>query len=394
MIIGKLTLAKIARISKQGKYGDGNGLYLLVSKSLTKSWMFRYQHNGVERYIRFGPLCAVPLNKAREKAIKARICLARKRDPFKKPETRVLKNKKNNKPDKTFDECAIQYIAHHKMGWKSAKYLKQWESALRTYASPYFGKMLVRTITTAHVLRALKPIWLKKPETASRLRGYIERILSWATISGCRKGDNPARWNKHLQEILLKPSRIKTVRHHPSLPYQEVGAFLKRLNTEKGIAARALEFTVLTACRTSESLYARWEEINFQQRIWIIPGARMKNGRPHRVPLADAALRILLALKGLNPEWVFPNPKRGLPYCASGLRSLLRKMHRTDISVHGFRATFRVWTAERAYPRELAEMALAHKQATAVEAAYQRSDLFERRRTLMQDWADWCFSSQ
>ena len=166
MIIRKLTLAKIARISKQGKYGDGNGLYLLVSKSLTKSWMFRYQHNGVERHIRFGPLYAVPLKDAREKAIKARICLALKMDPFQKPETRILENKKNNKPDKTFDECAIQYIAHHKIGWKSVKYLKQWESSLQTYASPYFGKMFVRTITTAHVLQALKPIWLKKPEKA------------------------------------------------------------------------------------------------------------------------------------------------------------------------------------------------------------------------------------
>jgi len=390
MAIEKLTASKVARISKPGKYGDGNGLYLQVTKTLVKSWVFRFQMNGIEHYMGLGPLHAVNIREAREEAHKIRACLVRKIDPFQYRKTIVAMNKSNNKHDKTFDECVIEYIAHHKHGWKNIKHLKQWENSLRTYASPYIGKMFVRTMTTAHVLEILEPIWATKTETASRLRERIERVLSWAAVCGYREGDNPARWNGHLQELLPKPSRIKIICHHPSIPYQEIGEFFRRLNAQKNIGARALEFTILTACRTSEALYARWQEIDFQQRIWIIPGERTKNRRPHRVPLTDAALKILHALQGEHPDWVFPNRERNRPNHESIMLDLLRKMNRFDITVHGFRSTFRVWAAEKGYPRELAELALAHKLASVVEEAYQRSDLFERRRVLMQDWSDWC----
>ncbi|MCL2643890.1 MAG: integrase arm-type DNA-binding domain-containing protein [Betaproteobacteria bacterium] len=395
MAIEKLTASKVARISKPGKYSDGNGLYLQVTKSFVKSWVFRYQTNGKEHYMGLGPLHAVDIKEAREKARKARACLSRKVDPLQERMMITIKREKMEgfiEYSKTFDECVIEYIAHHKHGWKSAKHLKQWENSLRTYVSPNFGKMLVREITTVLVLKVLEPIWAIKTETASRLRERIERVLSWATICGYREGDNPARWNGHLQELLPKPSRIKIVRHYPSIPYQEIGEFFRLLNAEESIVARVLEFTIITVCRTSEALYARWQEMDLARCVWIIPGDRMKNGRMHRVPLTDAALKTLGMLKGLHPDWVFPNLKRGKPYCETVMFNLLRRMKRPGITVHGFRSTFRVWAAERtSYPWEIAEMALAHRQAKAVEEAYQRSDLFERRQALMQDWADWCY---
>lgn len=391
MAIEKLTASQIARISKPGKYSDGGGLYLQATKTLVKSWIFRYQRNGIEHFMGLGSLRVVGIKEAREKACKARDCLAKGEDPLQE-RTKITANQKKIKGrNKTFDECASDYIAQRKHEWKSMKHLKQWEYSLGTYASPYFGKMLVREITTELVLQALEPIWAIKTETASRLRERIGRVLSWATIHGYREGDNPARWDGHLVELLPKPSRIKVVCHYPSIPYQEIGAFFGLLRAQGSIGARALEYTILTACRSSETLRARWQEIDLIRRVWTIPGERTKNGRAHRVPLADAALKILNALKGLHPDWVFPNPKRGKPLCETAMFGLLRRMRRPDITVHGFRATFRVWAAEKtAYPREVAEMALAHKQASSVEEAYQRSDLFGLRQTLMQGWADWC----
>ncbi|MCL2876745.1 MAG: tyrosine-type recombinase/integrase [Betaproteobacteria bacterium] len=389
--IEKLSASKVARITKPGKYGDGNGLYLQVTKTLVKSWVFRYQIDNKEHYMGLGPLRLVNLKEARKKAHKARTYLASKIDPLRERQMIISKKKGIDEYDKTFDECIIEYIEHHKSGWKSIKHLKQWESSLATYASPHFGKMPVREISTALVLQALKPIWAIKTETASRLRERIERVLSWASVCGYREGNNPARWDGHLEELLPKPARIKIIRHHPSIPYQEIGEFFRQLNTEEGIAARALEFTIFTVCRTSEALYARWQEIDLARRVWVIPGERTKNGRMHRIPLVDAVLKNLNALKGLHPEWVFPNLKRGKPFCESVMSVLLRKMNRHDITVHGFRSAFRVWAAEMTnFPREVAEMALAHKQASTVEQAYQRSDLFGRRQALMQNWSDWC----
>jgi integrase len=391
MAIEKLSATKIGRLMKPGRHGDGGGLYLQISKTGVKSWIFRYEINGSEHFMGLGPLRAVDIRQAREGARVARACLARKADPLQE-RARVATEKKKTKLNgcrKAFNECAVEYIEHHKNGWKSVKHRKQWESSLKAYALP-IGKMFVDEIDTAHVLRVLQPIWLTKTETASRIQKRIERVLSWATACKYRAGDNPARWDGHLQEILLKPSRIKAVRHHPSLPYQEIREFFRCLNAQEGIGARALEFLILTTCRTSEALHARWQEIDFTRRTWTIPPERMKNGRQHRIPLSDGALKILRALQG-HPDWVFPNMKQDNPAYGSVMLDMLGKMGRTDITVHGFRSTFRVWAAEQTgYAQEIVKMALSHKQASAVERAYQRSDLFERRRGLMRDWADWC----
>ncbi|MDR0564943.1 MAG: tyrosine-type recombinase/integrase [Azoarcus sp.] len=398
MAIHKLTVRKLASLSKPGKYGDGNGLYLYVSKNLASSWVFRYQIKGVKHYIGLGGSHAVNIKEAREKVRRARALLAQGTDPLQAlRSTSAMQGQVANPAsgNKTFDECASEYIAAHKGAWRDDRHAAQWANSIKTYASPYFGKMPVSRITTPIVLQALVAIWNTKTETASRLRGRIERVLSFATVRGYRRGENPARWDGHLQELLPRPSRIKRVRHYPSMPYWEVGLFFGQLCLSVDIGAMALGFTILTASRTSESLYARWQEIDFEGRVWRIPGERMKNGRPHSVPLADATLSILRRQFGLHPEWIFPGVGRSRPLHSSSMLSVLARMGLRGVTVHGFRSSFRVWAAEKtAYPREVVEMALAHRQTSATEEAYQRSDLFERRRELMRDWAKWCIAAK
>ena len=391
MSIEKLTARQVVRILSPGKYGDGGGLYLQVSKTLVKSWIFRFSIDGIEHYMGLGPLHLVRLKEAREEAHKARAMLTKGIDPL---QARRMQNTQDKVPlssNKTFDECAKEYIESHKVGWKNPKHVIQWQNSLTRYASPCFGKVDVREIDTALVLQALKPLWATKTETASRLRERIARVLSFAAILGYRGGANPARWQGHLQELLPPPSRLKNVRHHPAIPYQEIAGFFSRLGMEKGLGAPALAFTILTAARTSEVLRARWTEMDFEALIWTIPGERMKSAREHRVPLTEAALAILRRQAGLHPVWIFPGKKKDSAFNLSILRDTLRRMNRADVTAHGFRSSFRVWAAERtAYPKEIAELALAHKVGSQVEAAYQRSDLFERRRDLLRDWARWC----
>lgn len=389
--IEKLTALKVARIAKPGKYGDGKGLYLQVTKRLAKSWVFRYERNGAEHFMGLGALHTVGLAEAREEARKARVLLFQGIDPLQTRQAAIAKNKAATANNKTFNECVIEYIASHREAWKNEKHQQQWENTLQTYASPHFGKLYVRQITTPLVLKALEPIWKTKTETASRLRERIERVLSWATTSGYREGENPARWHGHLQELLPKPSRLKKVKHHLSMEYQKIGEFFKVLKTESGLAARALELTILTACRTSEVRNARWEEFDFVKQVWVIPAERMKIAREHRVPLVGASLGLLEKLKSEGSPWVFPGGKEDLPLSNMAMLQLLRRMGCVGVTVHGFRSTFRIWAAEQTdYPKELAELALAHTVGSAVEEAYQRSDLFERRRALMSDWAEWC----
>jgi integrase len=400
-VIGKLSVLRVAKISKSGKYGDGGGLYLQVTRNLVKSWAFRYKKDGVSHLMGLGPICALSLLEAREEARKIRALLVKGIDPLEarrdvivKKQALAVRNKAAAVRNKKFDECVIEYIEIHKDAWRNEKHKKQWEATLKTYASPHFGKMYVRQIDTPFILKALKPIWATKTETATRLRERIERVLAWATTSGYRKGDNPARWNGHLEELLPKPSKVKNFQHHPAMPYMEVGAFYRLLMAQKGLAARALELTILTACRTSEVLNAKWEEIDFAQRIWVIPSERMKSGRVHRIPLGDAMLKVLQPLIGVDSVWVFPGAKEGKALSNMAMSLVLRRMGRADVTVHGFRSTFRDWVAEKtSYPREMAELALAHSVGSAVEEAYFRSDLFDRRRALMQDWATWCGES-
>jgi integrase len=334
-----------------------------------------------------GALHSVCLKEARHAARHARVRLSQGADPL---QERLFGGGRPKPADKTFDACAAEYIAKHRDGWRNAKHARQWEQSLADYASPHFGKLHVRNIGTVHVLQALEPIWAERIETAARLRGRIERVLAWAAISGYREGGNPARWKGHLQELLPPPAKVRRVTHHPSMPYQGVAAFFCRLMARKGDAPRALAFTILTACRSAEVLQARWGEIDFARAAWTIPPERMKTGKAHRVPLTPAMLGILRGQRGRDPEWVFPGAKPGRPLSKDAILAVMRRMG-AGATVHGFRSTFRVWAAEQeGCPREIPELALAHAIGSAVEMAYQRSDLFERRRALMQQWGEWC----
>jgi integrase len=298
----------------------------------------------------------------------------------------------------TFRQCAAAYIKAQEVGWRNSKHAAQWTATLTTYAYPIIGDLSVQTIDTGLVMQAIEPIWTTKPETASRVRGRIESILDWATVSEYRTGDNPARWRGHLEHKLSAPSKAKRAvrqsngrgEHHAALPYTVVAAFLVELRRQEGVAARALEFAILTACRTGEVIGARWDEID--NRLWTIPGDRMKAGKEHRVPLSDAALAILEAMKEQRTgDYVFPGGAAGRPLSNMALLMTLRRMKRDDLTAHGFRSTFSDWCAERtAYPAEVREMALAHAVGDKVEAAYRRGDLFEKRRKVMDDWAKFC----
>ena len=261
--------------------------------------------------------------------------------------------------------------------------------------TPVFGSVSVQKVDTALVMRVLEPIWTTKAETASRLRGRIESILNWAIARGFRQGENPARWRGHLANLLPVRARIRAVKHHAALPYPEIGAFMADLRAREGVAATALEFLILTAARTSEVLGGRWQEIDLTKRTWIVPAGRMKGRREHRVPLSNAACAVLKRLHGLHDELVFPGTTRNRPLSNMALLVLLRRMNRSDLTVHGFRSTFRDWAAEHTdYPPEVAEMALAHSVSDKVEAAYRRGDLFEKRNHLMSAWAEYCASAQ
>ena len=389
--IEKLTALKVARLSKPGRYADGKGLYLQITKALVKSWIFRYERDGRERYMGLGATHTVGLAEARELAREARVCISGGKDPLEVRNALVVANKAEQLSNLDFDRCAAEYIKSHKDAWKNEKHKKQWETSLSTYVSPHLGRLYVRRIDTPLVLKVLQPIWKTKTETASRIRERMERVLSWAARQGYREGENPARWHGHLEELLPKPAKLKKVTHHPALPYREVGAFFEQLRMQKGIGARALELTVLTACRTGEVLGATWDEIDFRARIWVVPPERMKNGKEHRIPLVDAALDVLKKFRGLDPVLVFPGAREDKKLSSMSMLTVLRRMSRADVTVHGFRSTFRDWAAEMTqYPKELAELSLAHTVGNAVENAYRRSDLSERRRALMQDWAAWC----
>jgi integrase len=250
----------------------------------------------------------------------------------------------------------------------------------------------VRAIDTALVMRAMGPIWNEKPETASRVRGRIESILDWAAARGFRQGENPARWRGHLDKLLPKKTKVRRVEHHTALPYREIGTFIDDLRRQEGVGARALEFAILTAARTGEAIGARWDEFDLADRLWTIPAERMKAGKEHRVPLSEAVVAILEDLqKVLHGDFVFPGGRAGRPISNMAMAMTLRRMARGELTVHGFRSTFRDWASERTgFPREAAEMALAHTVTDAVERAYRRGDLFAKRRQLMDAWAKFC----
>jgi integrase len=294
----------------------------------------------------------------------------------------------------TFKDCAERYIEAHRPGWKNPKHAKQWPSTLEDYVYPVFGPIPVQAVDVGLVMKALEPIWKTKPETASRVRGRIESILDWATARGYRQGENPARWRGHLDKLLPARGKVQKVKHHAALPYGEMGDFVAELRGQEGVAARALEFLILTATRTGEVIGARWDEFDLAKKVWTVPGERMKAGKEHRVPLSERALAIIEEMKGQGVNdhpFLFPGGRPGKPLSNMAMLKLLQRMDRGDLTAHGFRSTFRDWAAEMThFPTEVAEMALAHTVSDKVEAAYRRGDLFQKRRELMEAWARYC----
>ena len=383
--VGRLTELNVRRAKKPRLYNDGGGLYLQIARNGSKSWIFRYGAQG-RRYHGLGPLHAVSLSEAREKARECRRLLLQGDDPIAARRQRSVAARLEAAKNMSFAEAAAKYIKAHGAGWRNPKHRQQWTNTITAYVEPVIGKLPVAEIDTALVMRVLEPIWTTKSETASRVRMRVERILAWATVHGYRAGENPARWRGHLDHLLPPLNKVARVRHHSALPYSDVPSFLAEMRKRSGLAPKMLEFCILTAARTGEAVGAEWDEIDLKAGVWTVPGDRMKAGREHRVPLSDRAIEILLSLPaGARPNVFSLGDK--------AMWKLLARMKRTDVTVHGFRSSFRDWAAELTdYPNHVVEMALAHAVGDKVEAAYRRGDLFDKRRQLMNDWAAFCTS--
>jgi integrase len=392
----RLTGLRVEKERKAGLYPDGDGLYLQVTTGADdaprKSWLFRFRlHGRRERRMGLGAYPGVSLQEARDSASAAyKLCRAGI-DPIEARRLDRTAAAVAEAKSMSFDECAKRYIASHSAGWRNIKHAQQWPSSLAAYVSPVFGKLPVQEIDTALVMKALDPIWPSKPETASRVRGRIEAILDWAKANDYRSGENPARWRGHLDKLLPKRSKVRKVKHHAALPYGEIGGFMLALRERETTAAQALEFTILTAARTGETIGAQWPEIDPAGKVWTVPAERIKGGREHRVPLSDAALSIVKKMSAIRQnDFIFPGA-RSATLSDMAFRRVLQRMDRDDLTAHGFRSTFRTWAAEvTSFPREVVEAALAHVVGDKVEAAYQRGDMFEKRRKLMDAWAAYC----
>ena len=377
---------------KPGMHADGLGLYLHVIDSGAASWIFRWKRDGRTRDMGLGSLDDVTLAEARELRDNTRKQVKGGADPIEARRAKRLAAKVEAATAMTFKACAEAYIAANQAGWRNPKHAAQWPATLGTYVYPTFGALPVAAIDTGLVTKAIEPIWTTKPETANRVRGRIESVLDWATARGYRQGENPARWRGHLENLLPERSKVARVKHHAALPYAKTTAFLAELREQEGVAARALEFAILTAARTGEVIGAQWSEIGLDARLWTIPGNRMKAGKEHRVPLSDAALAIVEKMATVRlGQFVFPGASGARPLSNMSMLMLLRRMKRPDLTVHGFRSAFSDWCAEQtAFPAEVREMALAHAVGDKVEAAYRRRDLFDKRRQLAEAWGRYC----
>ncbi|MDF3024341.1 MAG: phage integrase, partial [Alphaproteobacteria bacterium] len=391
--IGKLTALKVARQTAPGMFSDGGGLYLRVSREGAKSWSFRYMLNGKAREMGLGALHAVSLADARKRAAEARGLLVDGKDPIDSRDAAKASQRIQASRIMSFKQCAENYIDAHKFGWRNKKHIAQWTSSLEEYAYPVIGDTPVHDVDDAMIMKIFEQVrptfpdgknfWSARPETASRLRGRIEKILDWAAVRKLRTGDNPARWRGHLESQFPARSKVSKVKHRPALPYAEVGQFVKTLKDEDGIASLALQFTILTASRTAETIGAQWTEFDLKKGVWVVPADRIKAGREHKVPLSQGALQVLEQARahqdkgGKASEWVFPSYKHTRPLSNMAMLALLKRLGRTDITVHGFRSSFRDWAAEQTnFPREIAEAALAHISGDKVEASYLRTDHF------------------
>jgi integrase len=364
-----------------GRHSDGRGLLLVVRPSGARSWILRYQVAGRRRDFGLGPWPEVSLAEARERALTARRLTKAGRDP-------IAERGRGHGQGMTFRTAAEALIEAKRPGWRNAKHAEQWSSTLATYAYPKLGALDVQAIDTNAVLEVLRPIWTTKTETASRVRQRVEAVLDYATAVRARSGDNPARWRGHLDHLLARPSAVHKVKHHAALDWRHAPEFMAALAKRSGVDARALAFSILTAARSGEVRGMRWGELDRQEAVWTVPASRIKAGREHRVPLEPAALA-LLGEPGTPDALVFPSPiKAGRPLSDAALAAVLERMGYRDITVHGFRSSFRDWAGETTpHSREVIEAALAHRLKDKAEAAYARGDLFQKRRRLMQDWA-------
>ena len=391
-----LTAREVTAIKVPGRYADGAGLYLQVSPkvksdSVTKSWLFRFTFNGKPKQMGLGSLNTVSLAEARGIALECRKLVQAGIDPITKRQAARAAEKTAALLPETFKDFAEEYIRLNGDGWKNDKHRAQWGNTLSQYVYPVFGGLHVNDVTKAHVLQVLEPIWTEKTETARRIRGRIETVLDMSIAADVRTGDNPARLSV-LKFLLPNQAKARKVKHHPALPYAEVGAFVRKLRQRNELSAKVLEFLILTAGRTGEVIEAKWAEIDRDNALWIVPDERMKAGREHRVPLTHAALTIIDAMPVIdgNP-YLFPGHRKQRPLSNMAMLQLMRRMGFGEYTAHGFRSTFRQWAAEQSlFPREVAEAALAHGNPDKVEAAYQRGDFFEKRRKLMEAWSAYC----
>ncbi|MEW5698336.1 tyrosine-type recombinase/integrase [Pseudomonas synxantha] len=407
--MGKLTAKQIENLTTAGTYEDGDGLRLLIKPNGKKYWVLRFQLAGKRREMGLGTYPAVGLKEARQNSSDKRRLLRDGIDPLQaRDDERTAQQAAEHhriRKSVTFQDVSNDYIEAHRAGWKNVKHAQQWTNTLATYAAPIIGELATSQITTEHLLEILKPIWASKAETASRVRNRIELVLDAAKARGLRDGENPARWRGHLDKLLPPSSKAKRTQNHPALPYSELSRFMQALNSVEGLSATALKMTILTACRTSEVLAADWSEIDMKAKLWSIPAARMKAGKVHTVPLSEPLIALLEGLPCITgSSLLFPGTRKGRPISNMAMLMTLRRLDQKDledggkgwrdsndrvITAHGFRSTFRDWAAECTHhAREVCEMALAHVVANGAEAAYWRSDLLEKRRTLMADWAD------
>jgi integrase len=387
--LNRLSAVKVQKAKQPGMYADGGGLYLRVADGGSKQWIYRYVTAGRPRDMGIGPVHVLTLTEARERAREAAKLRLDGIDPIAHKHERRAAAAVAAASAMTFRQCAEGFIRDNEASWSNAKHRLEWERSLAKYAFPVLGNLPVAAIDTPLVLKVVKPIWQHVPKTASKVRGRIDNILGWATVHHYRSGDNPARWHGHLEHAL---PAVEKGEHHAAMPYADVPAFMAKLRQQTSVPAKCLELVILTAARLGEALGATWNEVDFDNRAWIVPASRMKAHEEHRVPLSAAAIAVLRELHAIrHSDYVFPGAHTGKAIGKNGPLKLLNEITGNGATVHGFRSSFRDWAAERTnFPREVAEMALAHAIPDAVEAAYRRGDLFEKRRRLMDAWADYC----
>jgi len=388
-----LTAAQVAAIKDENVHWVAPSLYLQVRPGQgTRSYLFRYSRDGKNQWMGLGSVDEKSFSEVRDEAAMLRVLVKRGEDPIANKRQVEAKQKAEAKPKSpTFDECSKQYIQTHESGWKNAKHIAQWKSTLKTYAGPVIGKLPVDEITVEDVLKVVKPIWTKKPETATRLRGRIEKVLGWATAMKYRTGENPAAWlNAPLQHLLPAVSAVQKVEHHMAVPYAQMPKFMAELDKLDTMGAKALKFTILTVSRTGETLGARPEEFDFKAKVWTVPAERMKAGREHRVPLTDEVIGLVKSLIEPGQKYVFHN-EYGRQLSNMTMLKALRSIRNDKSTVHGFRSSFRDWAAEQTdAPREVVEACLAHAVGDAAELAYKRSDFLEKRRDVIMRWDQHC----